>query len=250
MPWLPDLPSSTWLLSALAALCVGLAKSGLAGFGMIPILLLADLFPARQSTGMLLLLLIIGDAAAVRAFHRHADWAQIRRLLPPAIVGVVAGWLAMGRLDDAVFRPVIGWIILVLTVLHLSRPVLNRWMETTTHSTAFAWTMGGLGGITTMLANAAGPVMTLFFLAIRFPKMEMVATGAWFFFFINLIKVPFSVHLGLINPSALAFAFVLFPVVVLAVLAGKQILQLIPQKLFEWLALIFALAGSLRLIVS
>ena len=247
MSWLPELPPSAWLLALACALCTGLAKAGVPGFGMIPILLMAEIFPARQSTGVLLLLLIIGDAAAVRAFHRHARWIQIRRLLPPAILGVMAGWFAMGRIDDALFRPVIGWIILVLTALHLSRPLLDRWMENTPHSPAFAWTMGGLGGVTTMLANAAGPVMTLFFLALRLPKMEMVATGAWFFFFINLTKVPVYTYHGLFSAQGLLFDSVLLLPTLTGAMVGRKLISRIPEKVFLTAVIVLAFLATILL---
>jgi hypothetical protein len=37
----------------------------------------------------------------------------------------------------------------------------------------------------------------------RLPKTEFIGTGAWFFLLVNLIKVPFSADLGLINPMSL-----------------------------------------------
>ena len=38
---------------------------------------------------------------------------------------------------------------------------------------------GVLGGFTTLIANAAGPVMNLYLLAIRLPKEVFLPTAAW-----------------------------------------------------------------------
>ena len=73
-----------WAVAALAALCVGMAKSGLSGLGMVAVVLMALIMPARESTGALLTVLIVADIYAVIAFRRHAQWGHVFALLPPA----------------------------------------------------------------------------------------------------------------------------------------------------------------------
>lgn len=239
------------MLAALAALCIGLTKAGLGGFGMLPVLLMAEVLPARESTGVVLPLLIVGDCFAVNAYRGHTQWRYIRRLLVPALAGIVIGYFLLGSIPDHYFKHVIGWIILGLASLQWFR---SRFDEATmtrlAHTPAFTNTMGGLGGVSTMMANAAGPVMSLFFLAVNLPKYELIGTGAWFFLIVNLIKVPFSAHLGLINPTSLILVVMLSPLVVLGVCIGRALVGVIPQKVFEWLLLIFAAGGALRLIFS
>jgi uncharacterized membrane protein YfcA len=99
-----------------------------------------------------------------------------------------------------------------------------------------------------MLANAAGPAMTVYLLASRLPKYEFVGTAAWFFFFINLIKVPFSASLGLITPQTLLFNLLLAPAVLIGLFCGKILLGKINQQAFEWLLIGLSLLGALRLI--
>src|SRR5207302_9878449 len=118
------------------------------------------------------------------------------------------------------------------------------------HRAWFAWTIGVWSGVTTMLANAAGPIMTLYLLAVGLPKWEFVGTAAFFFLAVNLIKVPFSVSLGLINSVSLLFNVVLFPAVALGIVLGRKLIDIVPQKLFEQLVLIFAALAALRLIAE
>ena len=150
---MPPLTADQWLLAILGALGIGVAKSGFAGVSMLHVLVFAFLFGARESTGVVLPMLIAGDILAVCAFRQHARWEYIRRMLPPALLGVVAGWLLMHRLSGAAYKPLIGGIILSLTVLQLWRHARPALFERVPRSAWFAWAMGLLAGGTTMLIN-------------------------------------------------------------------------------------------------
>lgn len=245
---LPPFTTHQWLLAVLAAFCIGFSKSGFAGASLVTVLIMTQLFGARESTGALLPMLLCGDIFSVLVFHQHARWALIRRMLPPTIVGVLGGYLVMRWLPDPIFRPVIGWIVFVMVILQAARRWRPAKFENVPHSRGFAWFMGFSSGFTTMLANAAGPVMALYFLAIATPKYELVGTSAWFFLLINLVKVPFSAQLGLIHGASLLFDLLLVPAIGLGIFAGQRLMPHIPQRLFETLLLLFAAIASLRLI--
>jgi uncharacterized protein len=237
-----------WILAVLAALGVGIGKAGLSGTSMFHVLVFAFLFGARASTGVVLPLLLVGDVAAVRTFHQHARWDYVRRMLPPACLGVMLAAWFMRDLDERLYRPVIGWVTLILTILQFVRLYRPAWLGSVPHARWFAWTMGILAGAATMLANAAGPVFTIYLIAVGLPKMEFVGTSAWFFFIVNLFKVPFSVALGLIHGQTLMLNLILAPAVLVGVLAGRWLVKRIPQRLFEHMLLAFAVLAALRLI--
>jgi uncharacterized membrane protein YfcA len=239
-----------WIPALLAALCIGLSKSGLPGLGMVTVLLMAEILPARESTGAVLPLLICGDVLAVLVFQKHARWRLIGKVLPPALVGIVAGYFLMQRIPGQIFRPVIGWIVLLLSLLQFWRKRYPDTFQHIPHTRWFAWTMGGASGLTTMMANSAGPVMSLYLLAMSLPKLEFVGTAAWFFLIINLVKVPFSAHLGLINGSSLSLDLALAPAVAAGIWAGGRLIKVLPQELFETVTLLFAVAISLRFILG
>jgi uncharacterized protein len=244
----PHLSIVQWLLAAAAAACLGIAKAGLAGTSLVHVVVFALLFGARNSTGVVLPMLLVGDVCAVTAYHQHARWIYVRRMLPPACLGVIIGAVLMRRISNDAFRPVIGWIILSLTILQVLRMQRPDWFEAVPHSRWFAWSMGLLAGVTTMLANAAGPVFAIYCLALSLPQLEMVGTNAWFFFIINSFKVPFSAGLGLIRPDTLLLNAVLAPVVVAGVLGGRWLVYRLPQRVFDYLLLGFAAIAALRLI--
>jgi uncharacterized membrane protein YfcA len=245
---LPEFSPWQWSLASAAALGIGVSKSGLPGISLLHVVLFAHLFPGLQSTGVVLPMLIAGDFGAVWLFRRHAQWRHVARTLPPAIAGVGVGWWLMGRVPDAHFEPVIGGIVMVLAVVQGLRDWRPHSWREVPHSRPFAWAMGFTAGITTMLANAAGPVMGLYLLAVALPKQEFIGTAAWFFLIINLIKVPFSAQLGLITPASLLFNAVLLPLILMGLLLGRGIMARLPQKWFDTFILVFAMIASLRLL--
>jgi hypothetical protein len=247
---MPDLTPTHWALAIAAAFALGVGKAGFAGLSIVHVLIFAFLFGARDSTGIVLPMLLVGDVCAVTAFHRHAQWKYVRRMLPPACVGVIAGAMLMRGMSNASFRPVIGALILALAVLQVVRMFRPAWFGSVPHTYSFAWSMGLLAGVATMLANAAGPVFALYCMAVALPKFEVVGTLAWFFFIINAFKVPFSVGLGLIDLHTLALNAVLAPVVVAGVLGGRWLVNWLPQRTFELVLLVFAALAALRLILG
>lgn len=215
---------------------------------MIFILLMAQIMPARESTGAILPMLILADIFAVAAFRRHANVRLVLRLLPPAVLGVVCGWVLMPMIPSAVFGRMIGWLTLGLIMLMLTLKLRPQFLTIAAEGRGVAWPSGWLAGVTTMIANAAGPVMTMYLLTCRLPKWEFVGTAAWYFFAVNVLKVPFSVSLGLITLKSLTLNLWLAPIVVAGVFLGRWLLGKVNQNAFEWLMILFSLLGALRLI--
>ena len=238
------------MLLATAAFGIGITKSGFSGVSLVHVLIFAYVFGAKASTGIVLPMLIAGDTMAMLMFGQHADWRYVRRMFPPALLGVIAAWLLMDVMSESYYRPTIGCIILALAFMQLARKFKEEWFTHIPHSPWFAWVMGILVGITTMLANAAGPVYGLFLIAIGLPKKEFVGTAAWFFLLLNLIKIPFSWNLGLMNSDTLVLNVILIPCILLGLLVGRAIADRIRQADFETIILILATLAGLHMIAS
>ncbi len=236
------------LLLMLGAAGIGISKSGFSGVSMVHVIVFAFVFGALPSTGILLPMLILGDLLAVYFFGHHVQWKYVWKLMPPAMIGVVIGTLFMSQVDDRVFRPLIGCVIMGLTLMQIARIWRPSWFEKVPHSVWFAWTMGVLAGITTMIANAAGPVIAIYLLAISLPKLEFVGTSAWFFLTLNTFKVPFSLGLGLIDAWTLLLDIGLAPMILIGMLLGRWLVKRISQQWFDSLLLLFTAIASLRLI--
>lgn len=237
-----------WVLVVIGALLVGMSKAGLAGLGMLFVAIMANVMPTKESSGFVLPLLIVGDLVVVSAYWRHTKWRHVVRLFPGTAVGVVAGYFAMDRITNAQASVLIGSIITVMVAIQVWRRWRGTEVDPEKHGAGFAIVMGVLAGFTTLIANAAGPLMTLYLLAMRLPKMEFVGTAASFFLLLNLFKVPFMVDLGLITTASFSTNLLLAPAVVVGALVGKRVLHYINQKLFENLALGMSAVAGLKLL--
>jgi uncharacterized membrane protein YfcA len=237
-----------WALAFFGAFMVGLSKTGIAGLGILNVAIFANIMPARESVGVVLIMLLSADTVAVAVYRREANWPQLLRLFPWAALGVIVGVFALGRVDDEAVRRLIGAILVVLIALQLLRRQ-NADAAPAPHP-AFVIAAGLLAGFTTMVANAAGPIMILYLLAMRLPKLAFIGTTAWFFLSINLFKVPFSYGLGLINPGSFAVSLQLVPFAVIGALFGRKLIGYIDQKLFERLAMVLTLVAGFYLLFS
>ncbi len=241
-----------WLLLVIAAMVVGLSKSGIPGVGILVVGIFSNLIPAKLATGIVLPLLIVGDIAAVSAYLKHTQWRHVLRLFPWTAIGVVAGYFALDRMTNREVAVAIGLILLLMLAVHLwrnhklSAGQLER--EMAEHGAWFAPVMGVLAGFTTQMANAAGPVMILYLLAMRLKKMDFLGTSAVYFFTLNLFKVPFMIHLGLINTESLVVNAWLAPAVLAGSVVGRLIATRVPQRLFERLALGLTFLAALKLL--
>lgn len=186
-----------WALAILGALLVGVSKPGIAGLGMLFVVIFTQILPARQATGLVLPLLCFGDVMAVASYRQHTQWRFVWRLLPWTVTGVVVGYFALSRIDDRQARLLIGMIVLTMVTLHVARrrraaqrvPAGGVRPEAggeAQHGAWFAPVIGVLAGFTTLVANAAGPLMIIYLLAMCLPKMEFMGTGAVFFMLLNL----------------------------------------------------------------
>jgi uncharacterized protein len=235
-----------WFLAVTAALLIGVAKTGITGLSLLFVSIFASIMPARRSTGVVLPLLILGDIVAVLSYRKHAQWSHVWRLFPWAAAGVIAGALAIGHMDERQTRVAIGAIVVSLSILHLVRRARPDAAEEE-GAAWFAPLIGMLAGFTTIVSNAAGPLMVIYLLAMRLPKMEYMGTGAVFFLMLNLFKAPFMVWLGLITPASLILNAELAPAVIAGTLLGRWLLGRINQRVFESIALALTLVAGAKM---
>jgi uncharacterized membrane protein YfcA len=241
-----------WVCAVLGALMVGVSKTAISGLSVLAVGLFTYVFASsKQASGLVLPLLVFADFVAVFAYRRHAQWQYLWKLFPWTAIGVVLGFFALGRISDQAAKALIGIIILALTALSGWRRF--RAGSGTDESNPLHWSIaivvGIVAGFITLIANAAGPLMAIYLLAMRLPKMQYVGTAAVFFLLLNLFKVPFMAALGLITVASFKFNLILLPAVVLGTFLGRWLLGRINQSAFEKLVLaLSAIAGVLLLV--
>ncbi|MFD3627117.1 MULTISPECIES: sulfite exporter TauE/SafE family protein [Streptomyces] len=245
-----------WEFAALAfaALLVGFSKTAVSGANTVSLAIFAAVLPAKASTGVLLPILIAGDVLAVLTYRRHAHWPTLWRLFPAVAAGVVVGTVFLMWADDRMVRTSIGAILLLMAGVTVWRRRKAEAGEepdglTTRAGRAKARSYGVLGGFTTMVANAGGPVMSLYLLSAGFRKLGFLGTSAFFFLIVNTSKLPFSAGLGLIDAESLLLDAALVLFVVPGALLGRWAVDRINQRLFEQLVIAATVVGGVQLLV-
>src|SRR4029077_19132536 len=229
---MPHLAPWQWLLGIFSAFMIGVAKTGAPGVGtMIAPLMVLTVGDARLAAAWTLPVLSTADVFAVVYWRRHAETRQLFSLIPWVLVGIAGGAVALS-LDEQIIRRIIGVIIVGMLLVYLWR----RFSPTPQVAGNPAF-YGICTGFASTLANAAGPVMNIYLLSRKLPKEKFVATGAWFFFVVNLLKAPVYAWHGLYSRESLTFDLLMVPAVLAGALAGRWLIRNLDQSMFEVLVI-------------
>ena len=237
-----------WFFVFLAALLLGLAKSGIKGIGILIVLILAFVFGEKASTGILLPMLIAADILAVIYYNRHAQWRYIKKLIPWMALGVLIGVWIGNDISEEIFKKLMAIIIIgsILVLFYTE----NRKSAKVPTSPLFSTLAGLLAGFTTMIGNLAGPISNIYFLAVRLPKNEFIGTAAWLFFIINIFKLPFHIFVWkTVSKETLILNSLLVPAVVLGFFAGVALVKIISNLYYRRFILIVTALGALVLLI-
>lgn len=268
-----NLTFTHWALLMLGALIMGMSKGGIPGAGNLTVAIFALVMEdalgpmgVPLSVGLLLPVLISADVTATIVYRRHADWNYIIRLLPCFFLGTILGWWLFDYFqggDDRVkeLKILIGLILLGMTLLHFG---LKFWKkgkksqdageDVVTESSmpkgaiGLGLVFGSLGGVATMLANAAGPVAQLYLLVMRLPKYAFIGTSAWLFLIVNVCKIPFMVDLEIITWQSIAVSGWLFVPAIAGAAVAPFFVKRINEVFFESLIWFFIVLAGLRMI--
>ena len=227
----------------LCAMGIGMAKTGLGGLGMVVVPVMANIFGAKSSTGILLLLLIMADFFGVRYYHMHADLRQLIKLIPSTIIGILTGVFIGDILSDVDFQFLLGAVIISGALIMVIKVDIKE-------NNLFSIAVGFLGGFITMIGNAAGPIMSIYFLSMGFDKNKFIGTVAWFFLFVNLFKVPMHVFIWkTIDLNILLFDLSLFPLILLGALTGVWIVKKIPEQPYKIFVIVSVILSTFNLFI-
>lgn len=229
----------------------GFSKTAMPVAGVFAGPLLAAALGATTASGLMVPLLLLGDLFALGYYRQHADWKLIRRLVP----GVLAGFAITALLFAFLSTEALGRIIGVLILASLLLEVWRRWQDRRGHDLQpmTSWSgiafFGTLAGMTTMAANAGGTAMTLYLLKMRISMLVFMGTSAWFFFILNLVKVPIVAGLGFMDGSTLLAGLWLSPLIVIGALVGVFTFRRMNEQVFTWVALTLSGVTAVWLIV-
>jgi hypothetical protein len=220
-------------VAILAALFIGLSKAGFGGgLGMLTTPLCVLAFGPKDAIGILLPLLCTGDLFSI--YHYWGKWERknLVYLLPGVVVGVVIGVQLIGRFSARELNLAIGLLAVAFVTFQLVKDAVFRAEGAFEPSHAFGIPCGIASGITSTFAHGAGPVVSMFLIPQRLPKVTYVGTTVLVFTWINWIKLPFYCldrnwvdwgwvpSVGIINGDTLRLSALLLPVVPIGVWLG------------------------------
>ena len=222
-----------WIVAILCAVMIGMSKTGISGIGLAVVPILAAIFGGKPSVGLLLPILVFADIFAVIYYNRHAEWKHIIRLLPWAIAGILIALFVGNQVSDRLFKELIGIVVIVGIGLMIWQDIREKQVKIPDHW-GFSALLGLSGGFATMIGNAAGPILIIYLLSMRLPKNQFIGTGAWFFFIVNLLKVPFHITVWkTINLESFLFDVLMIPGIIVGAFLGIYLVKLFPERAYR-----------------
>ncbi len=238
-----------WTIIMFCGMLIGMSKVGVPGVSMIVVPALAFIFGAKQSTGVLLPILMMADIFGVAYYRRHANWAHLIKVLPWAVVGLLIALWVGEIVNDFQFKNLIAILVFLSIGLMLwqdKRKGTNLFPD----KWWFAASMGILGGFATMIGNVAGPVFAIYLLAMHLPKNSFIGTGAWFFMIINFSKFPLQLFVwSNINMETLAIDLVTLPAIAVGAILGFKMVKIIPERAYRGFVIVITVISALLLLL-
>jgi len=243
-----------WLdfaLAALAAILVGFSKTGVPGLGILIVPLIAGIVGAKESTGVLLPMLLFADVFAVGYYKQHANWRLLARLLPWVLAGIGAGFFALRGISSEALGKWLGLLVVALVGLQIVRDRFAVWFEEhVPRAVWFSATMGFLAGFTTTIGNLAGSITGIYLISMGQGKNSFMGTSAWFYLIVNTIKVPLLTSIGLITGKTLLFNLRMAPFILAGVFMGLLAFKVVSQKWFNRIVLGLAALAGLKMLIA
>lgn len=247
---MPELTVTVWIITILSALMIGMAKTGINGLGTLVVPLMAFAFGGLPSSGLVLPMLIMADIFGVFYYHRNAHFTTLIKIMPWALVGIIAGLITGKAISPEWFKKLMGILLIISMMVMLwnefkikksDKKILKSWLSIP---------FGITGGFSTMIGNAAGPVMSIYLLLKKLPKNQFIGTAAWFFFIVNLVKLPLQIWgWHNITIETLIFNLKMMPFIALGAFLGIRLVSLISEKIYKWIIIIGTLISSAGLLI-
>lgn len=254
----------TLAIGIFAATLLGISKTGVPGVGMFAALLMISAFRNHEmfASGAVVPLLILGDIAAVHYYRRDRKPGMVRRLYPPMAIGLILGMIVICLMDNRQFKLSVGILAISILAFDFLRKRLG-WTQVA-KSPIFRNSCGVLTGLTTMLGNAAGVVSTVYFASQDLDKKSFMGTNAFFFFLVNVSKIPLLItatqiklfcgfdatDAQIITPETFFLTLVFAPGLIVGILLGRRFYRLIPEAVFIPMILILNVITAVQIFVS
>jgi len=245
-----------------AALLIGLSKGGLGG--PLPVALVSPLvalvMPISEAIGIIVPLLIFADMFAIRAYWKEWDMAQIRLLMPFAIIGTIIGIIGLRAFApfDTALRLFLGVFTLGVVIYWImgNRKKAKSKQENNTPIAEYqfkpwhAYLAGFGSGFMSALANTGAPVITSYLILQQFERIKFIGTITLLFSVVNFMKLPGHLSAGTIQLEQLLSVLWALPVIPIAVWLGRQLIEKMSQRVFDIILIALLLWAASTLIIT
>lgn len=239
-----DISLTSWILASAAAFVIGMSKAGIKGIAVINVTFMALAFGAKESTGLVVPLLVLADIFAVIYYNRHTQWNYVFKVLPWMVLGVLVGVYVGKDLPESLFKT--GMVTIILITVFMMYWWDRKKIKTVPKHWAFSSSIGLIAGITTMVGNLAGAFSNIYFLAMRLPKNHFIGTAAWLFLIVNIIKLPFHFFVWeTISKESLVLNLKLLPGILIGFVVGINVIKLIKEAFFRKMILVLTALGAI-----
>lgn len=243
------LPLAFWLLAVIATLLFGMSKAGFGGAaGSLGVPLMALAVPAPFAAAVMLPILLAIDLIGLVVFRGKADTANLRIILPGAMLGVALGWLTFSHVDARWIKLLIGIeaIAFALDRFRAARSAAIAVPSAPTFLPGILWS--GVAGFTSFISHAGGPPIMQYLMPQNMDKMRLVGTTVIFFTAVNFAKLGPYAQLGLVDLSNLAVSLLLAPAIPVGYFVGYRLLQAVDMRGFNLVTAWTLLAAGTKLV--
>ena len=232
-----------------AIILFGIAKSGLGGsIALISIPLMTISMPLTTALGIILPILIFSDFIATYKYRKEFDIETLKLIVPFAAIGIFIGSLTFSYFSEELLKFIIG-LMGFLFAGHYFFFKKNKEAKSVKN-----FLKGGIcstvAGFTSFSVHAGGTPTSIYLLPLRMKKEIYVGTRIIFFTFVNLIKLPLYINLSMMNFETFKQSLILFPVALIGILIGYQLLKIIEEKLFYNILYTLIFVTSSKLILD
>jgi len=150
---------------------------------------------------------------------KDIDWALIRRMVPPAILGIPVGGLLLQWLDPDLMRRFVAVVVVVLSAV-----MLSGWHFKGRHGKLQDLVAGVTSGILTAIGGIGGPPFVLYMMSA--PGISPQAIRIFFtvyFGFTQVVTLLMLLVKGQMRPMQFAYIGTFLPVYVIATSIGTYL---------------------------
>jgi len=233
------------VIIAILGFMIGLAKGGFGGLGALLTPLLALVLPVMLAVGVLLPMLMVGDAFAVYMYWKEWEIDLVKRTLPAGIVGALAGTVLLSWLPPDGLRVILGIFVLLLVAYKFISDRIQpmRYAPKPWHAPA----AGFLSGVASGMFNNGGPAFSSYLYLQKLKARPFIATSAIYFALLNLIKVPGFLYTGVLDLPLLVSLWWVFLFIPLGIWVARITLTRVSPAAFEWIIISLLVSSSLWL---